>query len=157
MLTDDGPRVVEFNCRFGDPETQAVLPVTRLSMPFVELLAAVARGERIPENTAVWASGAAVTTVLAAQGYPEKPLTGTPIQIPNDIEDVLVFHAGTSRSSAGQLVSSGGRVLGVTGLGASFEAAQRRSRDVATRIVFEGKQFRSDIGWREVERGARAS
>jgi phosphoribosylamine--glycine ligase len=157
MITADGPRVVEFNCRFGDPETQAVLPVLDLRVPLAELLASVARGERMPDLVHSSVRGAAVTTVLAAQGYPEQPRTGTPIQIPVDLENVLVFHAGTARDASGRLVSSGGRVLSVTGLGKSFAEAQRRSLDAARRIAFEGKQYRSDIGWREIERGAGAA
>jgi phosphoribosylamine--glycine ligase len=157
MLTDDGPKVVEFNCRFGDPETQAILPVVQLSAPFTELLAALANGDALPNDVVCRTAGTAVTTVLAAEGYPEQPRSGASIQIPNDLKDVLVFHAGTARDTAGRLVSSGGRVLGVTGLGQSFVEAQRRSRDAAARITFEGKQFRSDIGWREIARRARAS
>ena len=157
MLTADGPMVVEFNCRFGDPETQAVLPVSVLSGSFTELVGTLARGEPLPRDVTCVARGAAVTTVVAAQGYPEKASTGAPIRIPADLEDILVFHAGTSRDSAGRLVTSGGRVLGVTGLGESFEQAQRRSREAAERIEFEGKHFRSDIGWREIARGAGAS
>jgi len=157
MLTKDGPMVVEFNCRFGDPETQAVLPVARLSVPFTELLVAIANGDPLPSDATCAHSGAAVTTVLAAQGYPEQPQSGATIQIPSDLEDVLVFHAGTARDATGRLVSAGGRVLGVTGLGQSFDEAQLRSRDAAARITFEGRQFRADIGWREIARDARAS
>jgi phosphoribosylamine--glycine ligase len=157
MLTADGPRVVEFNCRFGDPETQAVLPVSKLSVPFVELLAAIARGERLPAGVTCSASGAAVTTVLAAKGYPEHPTTGDFITVPQPLENTLVFHAGTSRAPNGALVTSGGRVLGVTGIGASLEDARAHSLDAAKRIDFDGKQFRTDIGWRELARGARAS
>lgn len=154
MLTDDGPRVVEFNCRFGDPETQAVLPVARLSVSFTEVLAAIARGEKLPHEATCTAAAAAVTTVLAAEGYPEKPRAGDAIEIPTDMSDVLVFHAGTARDPAGRLVTAGGRVLSVTGTGATFEAAQERSREAAARIAFAGKQFRSDIGWREAARRA---
>ncbi|HEU4995155.1 MAG TPA: phosphoribosylamine--glycine ligase [Gemmatimonadaceae bacterium] len=154
MLTDDGPRVVEFNARFGDPETQAVLPVARTNVPFAEVLAAVARGEKLPPEATCTTAGAAVTTVLAAEGYPEKPRTGDVIELPPEAGDVLFFHAGTARDAAGGLVTAGGRVLSVTGIGSTFAAAQERSRDAAARVGFHGKQFRSDIGWREAARRA---
>jgi phosphoribosylamine---glycine ligase len=157
MLTPDGPRVVEFNCRFGDPETQAVLPVSRLTLPFVELLAIVARGERIPDTARCAVHGAAVTTVIAAAGYPEKPRSGALISIPRDLDDVLVFHAGTARDAEGHLIAAGGRVLAVTGVGETFEDAQRRSREAAGRIDFDGRQYRADIGWRERARHAGAA
>jgi phosphoribosylamine--glycine ligase len=156
MLTDDGPKVVEFNCRFGDPETQAILPIVRFSMPFTELLACVARGDRLPESVAVERHGHAVTTVIAAAGYPEQPRGGGFISMPSDLgTDVIVFHAGTARDADGHLIASGGRVLTVTGVGATLEAAHRRSQDAAHRIDFDGRQFRSDIGWRELERQSR--
>jgi phosphoribosylamine---glycine ligase len=157
MLTRDGPKVVEFNCRFGDPETQAMLPVARLSHSFTELVAAIARGEPIPAAATCSSLGAAVTTVLAAEGYPERPRAGAPIRIPEGLDDVLVFHAGTARDPRGDLVASGGRVLAVTGRGTTFEEAQRRSREAAARIEFAGKQYRDDIGWRESARGAGAT
>lgn len=157
MLTADGPRVVEFNCRFGDPETQAVLPVAEVNVSFTELLATVARGERIPKDARCKPKGAAVTTVLASAGYPDHPRTGAFISIPLDLPDILVFHAGTARNADGRLVTAGGRVLGVTGIGETFAEAQRRSRDAAQRIDFDGRQFRSDIGWRELTRGARVT
>ena len=156
MLTRDGPKVVEFNCRFGDPETQAVLPVARLSVPFAELLAAIACGDTLPVDATCTADGAAVTTVLAARGYPEQPATGDAIDIPQSLADThadtLVFHAGTSRAPNGALVTAGGRVLAVTGIGNSIDVARARSLDAARRIAFAGKQFRTDIGWRELAR-----
>ena len=157
MLTPDGPKVVEFNCRFGDPETQAVLPIADLSVPFSKLLELVARGDSLPANTTSRALGAAVTTVVAAAGYPEAPRGGGFVSIPSDLEGVIVFHAGTSRDAEGHLIASGGRVLAVTGVAPTFQEAQRRSLDAASRIDFEGRQYRSDIGWREAARLARAS
>lgn len=154
MLTPDGPKVVEFNCRFGDPETQAILPIAELSVPFAKLLELVARGDSLPANVTSSASGAAVTTVVAAAGYPEAPRGGGFVAIPADMADVIVFHAGTARDAEGHLVASGGRVLAVTGVAPTFREAQRRSVDAAARIDFDGRQFRSDIGWRESQRMA---
>jgi len=156
MITASGPRVVEFNSRFGDPETQAVLPIADVPQ-FGELLACVARGEQLPEHVRSSRSGAAVTTVLASEGYPEQPRTGASIRIPEGLRDVVIFHAGTSYDASGRVVTSGGRVLSVTGTGATVRDAQRRSLDAARRVEFEGKQFRSDIGWRELERDAGAA
>jgi phosphoribosylamine--glycine ligase len=156
MLTDEGPKVVEFNCRFGDPETQALLP--RLDSSLLDPVLAIARGGSVRDLGLDWRPGAAVTTVLASAGYPGAYQKGKEIEIPRDLEsedDVLVFHAGTTRKD-GRLVTSGGRVLAVTGTGADLAAAADRSRAAAERIEFEGRQFRRDIGWREMER-ARAS
>jgi phosphoribosylamine--glycine ligase len=157
MLTRDGPKVVEFNCRFGDPETEAVLPVASFNVPFVELLAAIARGESLPDNVTCTASGAAVTTVLAARGYPDTPATGDVIDIPSQMDDTFVFHAGTALTKAGGIATAGGRVLAVTGVGPTLEVARAKSTDAARRVTFRGKQFRSDIGWRELARRARAT
>jgi phosphoribosylamine--glycine ligase len=157
MLTRDGPKVVEFNCRFGDPETQAVLPVCALSVPFSELLEAVATGASLSETARCRAAGAAVVTVLATRGYPEQPQTGAALHIPSAHKDVLIFHAGTARSPGGGIVTSGGRVLSVTGLGRDIDEARQRSLEAAKEIAFEGKHFRSDIAWRELARDARAS
>ena len=155
MITRDGPKVVEFNCRFGDPETQAVLPIAHLDPSFTQVLAAVARGEGVPEASAA-SRHAAVTTVLAAAGYPDNPRQGDVITIPEDLgDDVLVFHAGTARRGTGELVTAGGRVLAVTARADTFGEARRLSRGAAERITFEGKQFRPDIGWRELKRSAR--
>jgi phosphoribosylamine--glycine ligase len=156
MLTADGPKVVEFNCRFGDPETQAVLPSIASSESMSELMFAVARRDRIPDGVEIPAARHAVTTVVAAAGYPEKPRTGDRIRVPEVPQNVLLFHAGTKRSADGSIVTSGGRVLAVTGLGDSLDGAQRRSQEFAADISFEGKQFRTDIGWRELARRAGA-
>lgn len=156
MLTDEGPKVVEYNCRFGDPETQAVLPLMASSL--LEPMQAIARGASIEELTIDWKPGAAVTTVLASAGYPGSYPKGREITIEpglEDEDDVLVFHAGTTREN-GRLLTSGGRVLAVTGLGETVAAAAGRSRAAAGRIRFDGRQFRSDIAWREIERAGAA-
>ncbi len=153
MITPDGPKVVEFNCRFGDPEAQAVLPVAEVTPSLAEVMLSIARGEGLPLGARCHATGYAVTTVLAAPGYPAKPHTGDPIALPAPRPEAIVFHAGT-RNADGVLVTSGGRVLAVTGLGASFADAQRASSEVAAQVEFAGKQFRDDIGWRERARGA---
>jgi phosphoribosylamine--glycine ligase len=150
MVGADGPRVIEFNARFGDPETQAVLPL--LDSSLLDALLAIARGESIAGWQPRWRSGAAVTTVLAAAGYPGQVTVGTPIELPAaPTPDVLVFHAGTARRD-GALVTGGGRVLAVTGLGPTLADASARSREGAAAIHFEGAQFRRDIGWRELAR-----
>jgi phosphoribosylamine---glycine ligase len=149
MLTTDGPKVVEFNCRFGDPETQAVLPALAGDVPLSTLMYEVARGQLSDARLEV--GRAAVTTVVAAAGYPEKPRSGDAIVLPPAANDVIVFHAGTRRTGD-SLVTAGGRVLAVTGLGDSLEDAQRRSQEFAAAVSFPGKQFRTDIGWRELSR-----
>jgi phosphoribosylamine--glycine ligase len=142
------PNVIEFNCRLGDPEAQVMLP--RIGTGFLEAVVAAARGDAIPPLLVT--ERAAVTTVLAAAGYPDAPVKGAAITIPDDLPaGTLVFHAGTRREE-GILRASGGRVLAVTGLGATFGEAQRVSAQAAERIQFEGKQYRRDIGWREAAR-----
>ena len=166
MLTHDGPKVVEFNCRFGDPETQALLPVLEMRPSLLDLMVAVGRGERIAgyaangvfeycSDTTEFAynvCGACVTTVLAAANYPEAPRTGDAITLPPDEPDVVVFHAGTARNADGQLVTAGGRVLAVSAAAPTIAEAHRRSLDYARRVEFSGKQLRTDIGWREIAR-----
>jgi len=143
-------RVVEFNCRFGDPESQVVLPL--VSEGLTESLERVARGDRVSE-VRCRGSAAAVTTVLAAKGYPDTPEKGAEIRIPDSLPaGVTVFHAGTMRDGSGVLRVSGGRVLNVTAVAPTFAEAQRLSRASAEAIEFEGKVFRRDIGWREAGR-----
>lgn len=150
MLTPDGPKVVEFNCRFGDPETQAILPM--LTSSLLDPMLAVARGGRIGNMVPfTWRRGASVSTVVASGGYPDSPKTGFPIHVPSFSDDVRVFHAGTKRTG-GDLLTSGGRVFAVTAIADSFGEAQQASRDAAARIAFEGAIYRKDIGWREAAR-----
>lgn len=151
MLTDEGPQVVEFNCRFGDPETQAILPM--LDSSLLEPMLAIARGARIGSMPALrWRDGASVTTVVAASGYPDTPRSGDVISLPDEDATRRVYHAGTTRASDGTLRTSGGRVVAVTGLGATFDEARRISREGAAAVGFDGAQFRGDIGWREAAR-----
>ena len=152
MLTAEGPKVVEFNCRFGDPETQVVLPLLESSL--LEPVLAVARGGSLAGMELRWRPGAAATTVLASGGYPGDYRSGLPLEIPADLgaaPDLLVFHAGT-REQDGALLTAGGRVLAVTALAPTVGEAAARSREAAERIAFEGRQFRRDIGWREARR-----
>ena len=150
MLTEAGPRVLEFNCRFGDPETQAVLP--RLDSDLVGLCLATRTESGLAGLEAGFADDWAVTVVLASAGYPESSSEGDPISGLDDasaLEGVEVTHAGTAERD-GVLVTAGGRVLNVTGLGATAAEARRRAYDAAELIRFDGKQTRSDIAARAV-------
>jgi phosphoribosylamine--glycine ligase len=144
------PWVVEFNCRLGDPETQVVLPL--VSAGLTESMWSVARGEGVQPIQCLGGT-ASVTTVLAARGYPDRPEKGAEIHIPAILPPgVTVFHAGTTRGPDGVLRASGGRVLNVTAVAPTFAEAQRRSRQAAEAVQFEGKIYRRDIGWREARR-----
>ena len=155
MLTESGPRVVEFNCRLGDPETQVVLPLLESSL--LEPMLEIARGGRLGATSLEWSGGAALTTVLASEGYPGPYPKGRTIHVPKSLvedPDVLLFHAGTAMGSEG-LETSGGRVIAATGLGSTLDQAASKSRQAASAIEFSGKQFRPDIGWREFARAGR--
>jgi len=157
MITNEGPKVVEFNCRFGDPETQTLMPLMDSSL--LELIAAVAGGgslsrARYPD----WKPLCSVTTVVAASGYPDKVRTGDVIELPPPEEGVEVFHAGTALDPAtGKLVTAGGRVLSVTAVAPTLFEASEISRSHAEAVSFKGKQLRRDIAWRELTRGARVT
>jgi phosphoribosylamine---glycine ligase len=156
MLTASGPKVVEFNCRFGDPETEAILPLMRSSL--LDLVLRIANGESIDGAPAIeWEPAHAVTTVVAASGYPEAPVAGTIIELPPEPAGVHAFHAGTRTGSGKSLIAAGGRVLAVTAVAPTLAEAARSSRDYAESVGLEDKQLRTDIGWRELARGARAT
>jgi phosphoribosylamine---glycine ligase len=140
-ITANGPAVVEFNCRFGDPETQAVLAL--LESPLGELLYAAGSGKLADFGGLRWHNGAAVTVVMAAENYPGRPRVGDVI-VGSEADGVL--HAGTARRDDGEIVSSGGRVLSVVGTGADLSAARTRAYDVLGSIRLPGSHFRSDIG-----------
>jgi phosphoribosylamine--glycine ligase len=148
MLTADGPRVLEFNCRFGDPETQAVLP--RLEGDFLAALAAAAEGD-LGDAEISASENAAVTVVLASGSYPERGDVGTPIEGVDaaQAEGALVFHAGTAVRD-GQLLTNGGRILNVTAVGDSLEEARSRAYAACEHISFAGCRYRGDIALGEV-------
>ncbi len=148
-LTRHGVRVIEFNARFGDPETQVVLD--RLATPLAGLLHAAAAGGLAGAPPPQWAPGAAVTVVVAAEGYPDRPVTGDLIEVVAETERLpraYVLHAGTSRDAGGHLMSAGGRVLNVVGTGADLAAARSAAYSAAGSIRMRGGWYRSDIAER---------
>jgi phosphoribosylamine--glycine ligase len=153
MLTPAGPKVLEFNARFGDPETQVLLP--RLKSDLLEVMLAVARGDLsngdLSDTALEWDDGWAVSVVLASAGYPGEYEKGKPIagiEAAEALPGVTVYHAGTKRLADGTLVTSGGRVLNVTALGADFAQARERAYAACELISFEGAWYRRDIGAR---------
>ena len=159
MLTSDGPKVLEFNCRFGDPETQAVLPMLRVDL--VDLMLAASMGKlgelmnHIGLQPTDWQritrKGYAATVVLASKGYPGSYDKGFTITgVPGSTDDLMVFHAGTKHDS-GELITSGGRVMAVTGVGGTLQMALETAYAGCDQIQFEGKTLRRDIGWRALE------
>ncbi|MFO7534263.1 MAG: phosphoribosylamine--glycine ligase [Kiritimatiellia bacterium] len=152
MMTARGPLVLEFNCRFGDPETQALLP--RLASDLIPALEACIDGT-LQESHVAWKPAACVSIVIAARGYPDAYPKGHVIhglEEAAQLDDTIVFHAGTSLKD-GRVVTAGGRVLGVTALGATMSAAVRQAYRAADRITFDGMQMRRDIAARALRRG----
>lgn len=153
MLTDEGPKLIEYNARFGDPECQVLM--TRFEGDLAALMLAVATGTLAQAKAPIFSSQAALTIVMAAKGYPAMPETGGAINV-TDVPGAKIFHAGTSESN-GQLVASGGRVLNVTATGATVTDAQAAAYAAVDRIEFPSGFCRRDIGWREVAREAAMS
>ena len=151
MLTADGPKLIEYNVRFGDPECEAIMP--RVEGDFAELLRAVATG-RLSEAEPKLSDNYAVTVIVAARGYPGIPASGgliREIEAAEQVEGVTVFHAGTASSEQG-LIAKGGRVLAVTAIADTFANARARAYRAVDQIDFADGFHRRDIGWREVER-----
>ena len=151
MLTADGPKLIEYNVRFGDPECEAIMP--RIEGDFAELLMAVAAG-RLSEMAPKLSSDSAVTVIVAARGYPGTPVSGgaiRTIEAAEQVEGVTVFHAGTENAESG-LIAKGGRVLAVTATADSFANARARAYRAVDQIDFADGFHRRDIGWRELER-----
>ena len=145
MITPDGPKVIEYNCRFGDPETQVVLPLLKTDL--LTVMRAV-EDETLGDLTVEWSDGAAACVILASGGYPGSYQKGKEITVPGDLPaNVTVYHAG-DKLSGGKLLTNGGRVLGVTATGETLPAALRDAYAAAERIEFEGKYMRRDIGRR---------
>ena len=145
MLTQGGPKVVEFNARFGDPEAQALLPL--LDSDLAQLALACVRGELDPAQVR-FGPGASAAVVLAAPGYPSAPVTGTPLSLPEPGPDQRLYHAGTALLEGGQLVSAGGRVLAAQARADTLKEALRLAYALADSVGFEGRQIRRDIGSR---------
>ena len=152
MLTPDGPRVIEYNCRFGDPETQVVLPLLKTDL--LTIMQAVEAGT-LSELSVEWADACAACVILASGGYPEKYETGKPIHFTSPMPpNVTCYHAG-DRDSHGQLVTSGGRVLGITAVAPTLREALRDAYRAADTVEFDGKYLRRDIGARALQAGMR--
>jgi phosphoribosylamine--glycine ligase len=150
MICQDGPKVLEFNCRLGDPEAQVVLPL--LDSDLVDVLDAVI-DERLDRVGIRWKTAAAICVVLASSGYPGEPQTGIPVDgldQAEQLEQVLVFHAGTALRRK-QVVTNGGRVLGITALGSDLRSARDRAYEAVNKIRFDGMQYRQDIGARAIK------
>ena len=151
ILTKNGPYVLEYNARFGDPEAEAILP--RLKSDLLPALLEIAGG-RFPQKPLEWDERASLNVVLASEGYPGNYPKGLPItglEEGTGREDLFIYHAGTARNEKGELVTAGGRVLSVTALGETLKAAQEKAYQAVYKIRFQGVQFRKDIGRRALE------
>ena len=150
MLTKDGPKTLEFNVRFGDPETQAILP--RLKSDIVEVMLAVAEGRLSVYSDLEWEPKACVCVVCASAGYPGEYQANKEIFCLRDaalLTDTVVFHAGTKKEN-NRILASGGRVLGVTGCGVTIKEAIGRTYQAVEKIKFEGMHYRKDIGYKAI-------
>src|SRR5438045_1094504 len=150
MLTPNGPKVLEFNCRFGDPETQPLM--MRLKSDLADVMMAVVEG-RLEQIQLKWDPRPALSVVASSRGYPGRYTTGMPItgiEQANSIPDVKVFHGGTARRGS-DLVTDGGRVLSITALGQTLAEAKRRAYGALEKINFEGMHYRRDIGARALQ------
>jgi phosphoribosylamine--glycine ligase len=155
MLTAEGPKLIEYNVRFGDPECQVLMAL--LDSDLGELLLAAANGQ-LAGHAARWKPGAAAVVVVAARGYPGTPAKGAPISGLDaaEAQGATILHAGTALSPQGQLVAAGGRVLGVTATGPTVGAAVATAYAAIEKISFADGFHRADIGWREIARETRA-
>ena len=152
MITEQGPKLIEYNTRFGDPECEVLMP--RLESDLLDLIMAVLDGN-LQTAKPRWSDQHALAIVYAANGYPAKPETGSVIsalQIAEAHDHVVVFHAGTKLRNDGALIANGGRVLAVTAMGSSIDIAQSRAYDALRSIEWPGGFYRSDIGWRALQR-----
>lgn len=146
MITNNKPYVLEFNCRFGDPETQVILP--RLDSDIIDIFMAITEG-RLNRIEVKWKSDASLCVILASEGYPGKYRKGLKIKgldMVKGLKDIIVFHAGTKFDENGDIVTNGGRVLGVTATGKNLEEARQKAYSAIELISFEGMQYRKDIG-----------
>lgn len=146
MIVNNKPYVLEFNCRFGDPETQVILP--RLETDLVDIFMAISE-QKLNKVEVKWKSDASLCVILASEGYPGKYKKGVPItglEMVKNIKDLFVFHAGTKFNEEGKIVTNGGRVLGVTALGKDIKEARQKVYSAIELIKFEGMQYRKDIG-----------
>jgi phosphoribosylamine--glycine ligase len=149
MLTADGPKLIEYNARFGDPECQVLM--MRLESDLIDLMCACARRTLAEAEAPRFVDEAALTIVVAAKGYPGAPERGGRIRGIDRVTDAKVFHAGTALRD-GELVADGGRVLSITAKGRNVGEAQRLAYEAASAIDFPDGFYRHDIGWREIER-----